>query len=476
MEIIKLDGNKRVPFQSILVDNHNLSFTWDSIIGHIKNHLFNFTKETLNIDLKEIEQISADPAYQRIYNAGKQLIDRNVLPRGVLLENYSAQKEPLANVVPEFKSTYYNSVLQYKIFEFQQKSKKIDYSNEPYNWVCDHNFSVVASIRHATSEFHYTILVNTKPESIDIAKQMRYYFAPEDIKPLYAKEVYDINEYKYRIIPYNARCELPRDLINKLKSIFKIETDEDMLIHLRRFSDLEVNYTVDGAQRERIFTIDYPVDITIKVDDVDDGIVNSDNNTKYYGVKLSATIYYIELPIFKIVPSSSEINYCCPAWQIEDHCPQWEVPHNQFSVDLNGLKQYESYRIEYTEDDVQYIKDVDGYDTSDYYIITSLENLTGDGILNEYIHYILTSPTILDPSRYINFEVKRLTLAANDGYDPVIGTDPEIHIDIDMGYLLDHKSKVGDQVDIMIFLNKEHYLKWRKLQGYDTQQNLTDII
>lgn len=476
MKIIKLDGNKRVPFQSIVVDNNNLSFTWDSVIAHIKNHLFNFTKETLKIELKEIEQISADPSYQRIYNAGKELIDRNVLPRGVLLENYSAQKEPLANVVSEFKSTYYNSALQYKIFEFQQKAKEIDYSNEPYDWVCDHNFSVVSTFRHTTSEFHFTILVNTKPESIDIAKQMRYYFYPGDIKPLYEKEIYDINEYKYRIIPYTARCELPRQLINQLKTIFKIETDEDMLIHLRRFSDLEVNYTVDGAQRERIFTIDYPVDITIKIDDVDDGIVNADNNTKHYGIKLSATVYYLELPIFRIVPSSSEINYCCPAWQLEDKCPQWEVPYNQFSVDVNGLKQYESYRIEYVEGDIQYITDVDGFPTNDYYILISLENLTSDGILNEYIHYILTSPTILDPSLYINFEVKRLTLQANDGYDPVVGTDPEISIDINMGLLLDHKSRIGDQVDVMLFLNKEHYLEWRKQCGYDTRRNLTDII
>ena len=492
----KIDGQKlynkdfyrRTPYQSYVAYNRNLAYTWDSLIGNIKSYLQNIINNVLGIDIPEIELINSDPSYQRTHKTGWDLIKMSQLPRGVLLDNYSVSKDNLVVEPNNEQAIKYNSAQRFKIMEFNLKDLERTELNESYDWFDDFNFCITSSIKRSTSSVFFTLLCNTRPEVVDIAKLLRLFYPPKSIKPVYAEEKLNKKTGEFDIVPYYLRAEIPNEIIVYLKNLFKVEKDEDLLVILQKYSDLKVNYTVDGAIRKRIFSVEYPLEITLVTEDIDDGNVIVDNNTKVFGVKIEFSVNYIEFPIWQISTNANEINYCNPDLYVKMAPPEkletvyLEIPNLKFHQELHGTTMYESYEIEYSDEDMMFYPNEENPEIIDrtlYDLKVPIKDITNDIALNRYIDFVLNDPKILNISLYLNLEVKRLTLAKMEelGYDAShIGTDPEIIVDYNEKVIFDTGSKVNDHICVAVFVNKEYFNRWKIEHGYAPKYNLTDIL
>lgn len=484
-KLVNKDFYRRTPYQSYIVYNKNLSYTWDSLIGNIKSYLQRMANNVLGLNLPEIEVVNEDASYQRTTQTGMDLLRRGQLPRGILLHDYSVNKDSLAIEYNNDQAIKYNSAQRFKIIEFNMKDLEKTKLNEPYDWFNDHNFCITASIRRSVSSVFLTILTNTRPAAVDIAKLLKMLYPPKSIKPIYAEEKKNLETGEFDIIPYYLRVQIPNEIIIYLKKIFKIDDDDKLLTLMQRYSDLKINYTVDGAIRQRVFTVEYPLDITIVTESIDDGNVIVENNTKIFGVKIEFSVNYIEFPIWQISTNANEINYCNPDLQVEIPLKDTialEIPNLKFHQSIGNTVMYESYEIEYCDTDIVHEPDPDNpeiIDKSKYNIKIPIKDLTNDVALNRYIDYILNDPRILNIGVYLNIEVKRLTLHKMEslGYNAeLIGTDPFIEIDYNEKVIFDTKSLIGDHVCLAIFINKEHFNRWKIDNGYAPYHNLTDIV
>lgn len=486
--LVNKDFYRRTPYQSYVVYNKNLAYTWDSLIGNMKSYLQHIINNVLGIDIPEIELINSDPSYQRTHKTGWDLIKMSQLPRGVLLDNYSVSKDNLVVEPNNEQAIKYNSAQRFKIIEFNMKDLERTCPFKPYDWFDDFNFCITSSIKRSTSSIFFTLLFNTRPETVDAAKLLKLFYPLKSIKPVYALEKLNPRTGEYDIVPYYLRAEIPDEIIIYLKKLFKIDDDQKLCELLQKYSDLKINYTVDGATRKRIFSVEYPLELTLVTEDIDDGNVTPDNNTKVYGVKIEFSVNYIEFPIWQISTNANEINLCNPDLYVHMAPPEkpetvyLEIPNLKFHQEINGTVMYESYEIEYSEEDQQFYPNDENpliIDKVNYDLKVPIKDITNDIALNRYIDFVLNDPKILNISVYLNIEVKRLIPAQMEklGYDTNhIGTDPYIEVDYNEKVIFDTKSKVGDHICVAVFVNKEYFNRWKIDNGYAPKYNLTDRI
>lgn len=467
--------------ENIGVRNLDTHYTWDSCLENMKTHFENYTRNILKINITEFECPNNDAAYQRSTYTGRQLLERAQLPRVVMMNTFEVNRDQL-QYIPSMQQMYrVNSGMHITVFRITEKDFSKTCPEFPQNQLRDFNFTLQANMALTNATIFYTILLESRPLTSEVAKQLRREFPDRDPRDFFYGIKYENDEmYKKRVnIPYTLRSVIPDDIIDKMMKMFNLEDSEigrtSLLKILRRHSNYKIDYTVDGGTRRRVFTFEYPSQITWITESIDDGIVEQQNNIATYGVKMEGVVHYIEFPIFKLMSSYNMLNVCNPDNYDYPDKPS-EEPKSYHPFFLSVLNQniknttiWDTYEVNYDKSDIVY----DEFGKKEYMKI-DIKDLTNDWMLNEYIDYILSDPNILDRARYFNLEVRHTTALKTWDLEMKVGNDYGITVDYDNRLIIDTLSDENDSVYIAVYINKQRFHEYKISKGYQSQGNLSD--
>lgn len=461
--------------------NLDTHYTWDTCLENMKKHFYNYTTKIIRVPIKELECPNNDAAYQRSTLTGRQLLERSQLPRAVMMSTFEVNRDQL-QAIPSMQQMYrVNSGMHITVFRITEKDYLKTCPEYPQNQLRDFNFTLQANLALTNATIFYTILLESRPMTTEVAKQLRREFPDRDPRDFFYGVKYENDKmYGRRVnIPYNLRSVIPDDIITRLLKLFRFSDNEEgcikLLNVLRRHSNYKIDYTIDGGTRRRVFTFEYPSQITWITETIDDGIVDQENNVATYGVKMEGVVHYIEFPLFKLMSSYNMPNVCNP--ESYDYPQLNKNPNKSYhpfflsvlSQNIKGTTIWDTYTMEYDESDE--VKDETG---KRLYMKLDIKNLTNDWMLNEYIDYVLDDWKILDREKYFNIEVRHTTALKTWDLENKIGNDHGITVNYENKLIIDELSEPGDSVYIAVYVNKQRFHEYKIDKGYQDRGNLSD--
>lgn len=474
----KFDKWKRIEEQNVTSLNLETTHTFNCVFDHVIHRLEDVTRNLFDINLRDVEIPQADPSWTRTNYTPKQLLDSSYLPRAVAMYNIDVNQDPLVSIPSMDRFNRANIGMTYECCTIKQPRLRMP-DGRWFDYVKDIDFSLVATPKYQVASIFWSVLVNEYPLALELVKQFKFHFPLNEVNPIYNGFIQMDDKFKTRIPkPYLVEAFIPRKTVDSMSNMFQINDNMLLADILKLHSHNRIEYKINSGVADETYAdlaVSYPCPIYLSANSID-LIENTEGNLKYFGVKIEFLVNYMDLSTFRLSHSMIAINKDNPllqvppreAWTSGNYAPVYEANFTQL---INETTIWDYYKLEYTEDDVDY---VESDNKVKQVTVVNMKGLAEDVVLNAYIDYIRHSNCNLNRSNYFNVEVKRTKRKPTDKW--VVGTEDGIELNYDKFNIVDYKGKVGESVYIAIYINKEHFNKWATKRGYLTQQNLTSLI
>lgn len=476
---------KQFKHENVTALNFNTLHTFGSVYSKIEEYLTNLVHRYSDIKLKEVEHPNRDIAYQKIYDSNKVMLERSVLPRAVMLFNLDVNMESDYKIPSQHRLNWLNSSRVMELFDI-----KYSHDDNDVDWLRDVTINMVGSIQESLATIFYTVLTNSQAAHIELVRKLKMIFPDDGWMAIYHHEFIDKKTSRKIEVPYTVEYAIPRDIIERLKDILKIDTDERLAHFLKKYSYNKITYKVSGEEQTYEFYIDLMMIIKLKCNSIDDGVYNQENKITTYACKLEFTVRYIDFSAYKL----SILGYILNILNKDNFYKEYDkedggsfaqpIYVRELPNEINGTTEFNTYEFQYIEDDFKkfYIDPKTGDFTSPRYIdakevsygVLPMINISDNGLVNEYIEYITdeygTEPSEVE--KYVNIFLTSKKVKENES---IISNKNMLNVY--NSYLtkeiIDKESKVGDSVYISIYLNMKHLNEWKIQMGYASKDNLS---
>lgn len=454
--------------------NLNTLHTFDKVYGIVTDHMANIFKTQAHIDFRDIDRVT-NPSSVRFHDTPSEMLNRTLLPRAVSIYNLDTQPDVYYDIPSGYQlHRLGNTLTGTRLLTIRKK--KIKVKDHDYDYMKDIDVMLIAPPRHSTATIMFSVLVSEDGMALELYKLSKFMFPLGIPKPIfYSKEKSNDGD---KIIPYYLETILPEKIVEGFKTTFNIKDrgtdgDRELLQILQEHSDEQIDYIVDGGNRNRAFAIKYPSIITIIPQSID-MLTFDGSNTPTHGVKIELLVDYIDLPAYNLIASMDRLNTRNPDIFIEEYHDEYlksyeEINIARFSDVVCGCTLKHIVRITYDDEDIRFTED--GYK---YIEIDLLDLVCEDEEIKEYLNFLMNCYHDEERKCFMQFEVKRLALnneqAKSLEYRKA-GNDPGITVNDTM--MTDITGKPNDQVYVALFIDKKHYNDWREKKGYITVSNLS---
>lgn len=474
---------KMIKGQNCTYLNLDTSHTFNNVFDHVKERLTDVTKNLFDINLRDVEIPQADPAWTRTNYTPKQMLDSSYLPRAVMMYNIDVNQDPLVAIPSMERFNRANIGMTYECCTIKQPRLNMP-DGQWFDYMKDIDFSLVATPKYSSASIFWSVLVNEQPLAIELVKQFKYHYPLNETNPIYNGFLQINPPYGRKIEkPFVVEAFVPRKCVDHVSNLFQI--DDNMLLAklLRMHSHNRIEYKINSGSADATYAdiaVSYPCPIYLTPTSID-MIENTEGNLKYYGVKIEFVVNYMDLSTFRLSHSMIAINKDNPLLQHngsqmvirkDDTSFYTPIYEANFTQNISGTTVWDYYKVEYTEEDMDYIED----ENNKLHPLATLgmKELCTEISINAYIDYIINSSCNRNRKNYFNVEVKRTV--RKEGEPNICGTEEGFTLDYDKYKITDDRGKVGDSVYVAIYINKEHYNKWATAHGYINKQNLTSLI
>ena len=485
---LRKDRNKwkQFKYQNLGYLNKNTLHTFGSVYSHLCEYFTNLVNRLsdVHIEKSEVEHPVRDKSFMKIYDTNKKMVERTALPRAVMLYNLDVNYESDYKIPNQHRLNWLSHTRVAEVFDI-----KYSYDDNFVDYLQDLTMDVVGNIQESLATVFYTILTDSKAAHVELTKKIKMAFPDDGWYPVYRTEHIDPKTERVTEIPYSVEYRLPDELIENLKKVLRVDSDEKLNEFLKKYSYNKVTYKISGEDQKYAFYVELFSTIKIKCNAIDDGIYTQENNITTYACKLEFTVRYIDLSAFKMSIIGYILNVCnrnnfyVPQDHTDKETLVAPIYHIEKPTEVNGTTEFNSYEIEYIEEDLRtyYIDPKTGkFVPPTYigakeveYITLPLCDITDNSLVSEYIQYISDEygTSSEEFEKYINIllyskQVESPTEIISNKY-------MSVYKDYITKRIVDRKHKPGDQVYISIYLNMEHFNKWRIDNGYNNVENLS---
>lgn len=476
---------KQFKYQNITSLNFNTLHTFGSVYSKLEEYLTNLVHRYSDIKLKEVEHPNRDIAYQKTYDSNKVMLERSVLPRAVMLFNLDVNMESDYKIPSQHRLNWLNSSRVMELFDI-----KYSHTDPHVDWLRDITINMVGSIQESLATVFFTVLTNSQAAHIELVRKLKMIFPDDGWMPIYHHEFIDKKTLRRIEVPYTVEYAIPRDIIERLKDILKIESDEDLAHFLKKYSYNKISYKISGENQSYEFYVDLMSIIKIKCNSIEDGVYNQENRVTTYACKLEFMVRYIDFSAYKISILGYILNILNKNNFYQEYKKEDGVSFanpvfiRELPSEVNGTTEFNTYEFQYIDEDFKtfYINPETGEYTSPKYIdakevkygVLPMTNITDNGMVNEYIEFITDEygSEPIEVERYINI---LLTSKKVQNNETIISNKNMLKIE--NSYLtkeiIDKESKPGDSIYISFYLNMKHFNKWKIDMGYASKDNLS---
>lgn len=472
---------KRYEYSNKGIFNNRTIHTFDKVLHHVRTHITNILSnnnrpDSFGINFREIENVGSDSSSVRIKDSSRDQLDRRLLPRLVVTWNYDTSLEPRV-IIPNLNDiARVNWASRVSLLGIREKRL----TDSSYHYMKDIDLMVAGVPRFGVASIFFTVLLDEKLKAIETAKMLKMMFPIEYTKPLFAETVEFKNWKTPNIIkPYTIECMFPDKLVNSLKDVFNITydttvandttSDLKLLNILQNHSKEQVDYLVDGSERDRGFVLKYesPINITPKAIDYGETEIG---NIATYAIKLELQVEWIEYSVFQLTSTYIRINEDAPTKQLgygvneSDIAGAVEIPVAHFSEQINDTTIIDRFKLEYADEDIV-VNDISSYATINIYDIIT------DTQMVQYLKHLEQCVATEDIPLYFNIECQRGERFKDIPHKN--GMDYGFIIDYDDFIIMDSYGKSGNKIFVAIYINKSHYNDWLEQNGYRHISNLS---
>lgn len=478
----KINKWKLIKNEGVNIVNLDTLHSFEVVFSHVKERLEDITRNEYMIPLKEVELPQADASWTRTNYKPKDLLNASMLPRAVYMYDINSGLETIVDTPSMQKANRSIYSQKYTCCSIHQ-AKLTKPSGEYFNYMSDIDFRIVSMPRYSSFTGFWSILVNEKPQAIELMKQIKWKFPLNESIEIYSGKMTEDGPYGGKIYPisYTTESYIPEKIIEFVANSLQIEDlpyeerVENILHVLRTYSENRIEYKRNSGTGYKGFVIVYPTPVILTPVSID-LIDNADNNIRTYGVKFEFRIDYIDFPLFRYSSSMKCINKANPLLQKESILTKLtgsklaHVNEAQFKENINNTTILYHYRLEYSIDDLKSYIDIETSKLKNH-IVLNVMDLIDDVRLKQYIKYLIKNRCRLNMSSFFNVEAKR-TFMTHDMVN-VVGNEDNFVFDCTNMTLTDNEGKVGDEIFIAIYINKTHFQKWLIKMGFTHMPNLS---
>lgn len=461
--------------------NQNMFHTFDKAFSHVVSHMNNMVARFTDIKLREVEIPQADPASIKLKDSIKKYIERSILPRAVAMYNIESQQELMVDIPNTYMIHRVNGGPQVCMFSI--KRKRMELNHEGYDYAKDVDIMLNAVPNHTSVSIFYSILVSEKAKAIELMKLFKFLFPLQIPKPIYAEKI-DMGKYKQpQIIPYTLETLIPTEAIDRLKQAFSIDDigtagDKQVLDIIQKHSQEQIDYLVDGGNRQRAFAIKYPCIMHIKPMAID--LIQTEyESTATHGIKIELLLDYIEFPVFNLRATMQRINTGSVKYDIKNNMDKFkdtmygmgEIPVVHFSEEIDGLTILTKAEVTYIESDIKkYRPSPDSEELASYAELDILDIMPETPLQREYLEFIYSCYRDDEIDKKIRVEAQRTNRV--QGESQVLGNDDKDFF-FSGGILRDRRPELSTSIYVALYVDKKHYNDWLEKRGYRHESNLT---
>lgn len=466
----------KVGFSGRAYPNINTFHTFDNVFGHVVKHMENWVKVHTDLVLKETEIVQKLPEAQRTKDSLRKMLARSIFPRATAMYNIDPNHEKFVDFANMDRFDRINGNPAINLLEVRRQSWKKK-PGDVWDYMKDIDLMLFGSPKFQTASIFFSVLVNEEAKAYEVSEMMKYTFPLEVPKPIFYRKEDLPNNKSPLIIPYTIETVLPDTLIHDLKVIFNIEdkgTDGDLrlLEILRQHAKDQIDYVIDGANRRRAFVVKYAAPITLIPKSIEE-INIEESNVKTFGTKIEFLVNYPKFLIYGLSATMEKLNLEDPNMQYEYQFNKDERNfHQEIYIAMftqftdNQLSLYNVVEVEYSKEDEHIDSNGKTYTSLD-----TFDTICEDMIMAKYIEFLYDCYDDKDLKDYIYIECKRKILKGPEDYRPGMEADFKVNSD----EIIDLRGKEGNVVYIGIYMNKEHYVRWKEEKGYINRSNYSNV-
>ena len=472
---------KRNDYSNKGILNNRTIHTFDKVLNHVTQHITNILSDknrpdSIGLNFVEVERVGTDSSSTRIKDSNRDLLNRRLFPRLIVNWNYDTSLEPRV-VIPNLNDiSRVNWASRVSLVGIREK--RLNDSN--YHHMKDIDLMIAGIPRFGIASMFFTVLLDEKLKAIELSKLLKMMFPIEYTKPLYAETVEFKNWKTPNVIkPYTIECMFPDKLVNELKNVFNIDYDKsvvndtnsdlELLKILQNHSKEQIDYVVDGSERDRGFILKYesPINITPKAIEYGE---NEVGNIANYAIKLEFQVEWIEYSLFQLTSTYIRLNEDAPTKQIgyglndNDISGGVEIPLAYFSETINDTTIIDRFKLEYAKEDI--IENENGG-----FAQINIYDLITEEPMIEYLQYLERCVLTEDIPLYFNIECQRGERSKDIPHKN--GMDHGFIVDYDEFVVMDRYGKLGNKIFVAIYIHKNNYNDWLEKHGYRHTSNLS---
>lgn len=483
---------KQFKYQNISCLNKNTLHTFGSIYSHLTEYFTNLVGRLSDIKLLSVEHPTRDRSFNKIVDSNKKMVERTALPRAVMLYNLDVNFESDYKIPNQHRLNWLNHTRVMEVF-----SLKYSQDDEYIDYLKDLTINMVGSIQESLGTVFFSVLTDSKASHIELVRKLKMAFPDDSWQPLYRTEKRDPNTERIIEVPYTVEYSIPREIIEIVKKILKIPTDELLAKFLKKYSYNKIIYKISGEDQTYEFYVELFSIIKLKCVNIEDGIYTQENSITTYIAKLEFSVRYVDLSAYKM----SIIGYILNILNPDNYHKEPDDPRvindaqaifiKELPNEINGTTEFNSYEFQYIDEDFkEYYIDMDKniINPNPYFMFDEdlmkvkygtlpICNITDNGLVNEYIEYI--SDEYTDPEefeKYVNIILTSRKVSEEDK-NTIISNKNMLKIKKDYLFkrVIDLESQVGDSIYISIYLNMKHFNNWKTENGYGVVDNLSSL-
>lgn len=477
----KIDGTtqkyRMIKNENMGAYNLNTFFTFDDVFEIVSKYLKWKTEAYLNRELKNMEYPDRDKTHQLLNSSDKQLADKTILPRGILMYEINPMDDELVDI-PTLNTHFdMNNGLTMELFGIR-KSRLDSNVIKELDVYRDIDVSLYGNLTFTSALLFFTVLVDNRIEAIELQKQFKINFPIDNLHDIYKMIVKtdDTNgntdntgvaTEEIELIPNSIKTVVPNEIIDKLKLTFGLETipetDNTLEDILKHYSYSFITREVYGATRSPVWTTTYSC-VPILVPKSIQMSNNVRNMKETSAVKIEFQLSYIEINGFKlktkykVLSSENKNNFI--ENKVSDRDFSFGVETLKLSPNLGNCVRTFELKLSYEKEDMKnnemvlYLPDI--VDSRDKY-------------LGKFMRYLQTS-VIEEDSKFYKVIVKH---ASAQSIDTTINSSDGTYFSYDDLCVYDSRSKVDDKIYVVFYINNELYRKWKIDMGYEDRGNLS---
>lgn len=467
----------KVGFSGRAYPNTNTFHTFDCVFGHVVKHMENWVAVHTDIKLIETEIVQRLPEAQRTKDSLRKMLARSIFPRAVALYNIDPNHEKFVDFANMDRFDRINGNPAINLLEVRRQSWKKN-PGDPWDYMRDIDLMLFGSPKFQTASIFFSVLVNEEAKAYEVSEMMKYIFPLEVPKPIFYKKEELPDGKNPLIIPYTLETVLPDALIHDLKVIFNIDkqgTDGDLqlLEILRQHAKDQIDYRVDGGNRRRSFVIKYSAPITLIPKSIEE-INIEESNVKTFGTKIEFLVNYPKFLVYGLSATMEKINLDDKALQQK---MEYDPDKHTFHVEIysamftqftdNKLSLFNMTEVEYSKEDER----IDNKGNI-YTALDTIDTVCEDMIMAKYVEFLYECYDEEDLKDLIYIECKRQKLDKGIK-DYVSGMEADFRVNADE--IIDLRGKEGRITYIALYLNKEHFARWKEEKGYVSRSNFSNV-